>query len=262
VYEEQGAEGATRETAMLAHLAGRGVETPSPVAARDGRFVGELVGKPAVLFPWRPGRMRCQASVTPADVTRIGAALAHVHVEGRGVSMGEGRFRPEDLTRRLARIRADARFAGVAPLLEGKLGRWLAERDPSLPRGLIHGDLFRDNVLWNDDGTISALLDFESASDGVLAYDLMVAVLAWCVGDGLDPELARALVAGYEAVRPMNPRERAGLRAEGCLAALRFTITRLTDYAMREEAAGPRTLKDWRRFLLRVEALEDLPSFP
>ena len=127
-----------------------------------------------------------------------------------------------------------------------------------MPRGLIHGDLFRDNVLWAG-GWIVALLDFESASEGVFAYDLMVTVLAWCFGDGLDLTLMRALIAGYERVRPLSAEERAGLVAEGCAAALRFTITRITDYAMRV-TDGPRVIKDWRRFERRLAQLEGLSA--
>jgi homoserine kinase type II len=121
----------------------------------------------------------------------------------------------------------------------------------------VHGDLFRDNVLWGDEGELAALLDFESASDGVLAYDLAVTLLAWCFGDTLSSPLARAMVAGYEAERPLAVAERAGMLAEACVAALRFTITRVTDYAMRV-VTGPRVLKDYRRFLARLDALEAL----
>ncbi len=119
----------------------------------------------------------------------------------------------------------------------------------------MHGDLFRDNVLWDMDDGLAALLDFESACAGTYAYDLMVTILAWCVGDALDVRLARAMREGYEKVRPLRDDERRGLRAEGAFAALRFTITRITDYAMRTDAAGPRVVKDWRRFLMRYETL-------
>ena len=112
-------------------------------------------------------------------------------------------------------------------------------------------------MLWDERGEIAALLDFESASDGVYAYDLMVTVLAWCFGDALDAGLMRAMVDGYESVRPLEARERAGLLAEGCVASLRFAITRLTDYAMRV-TDGPRVVKDWRRFQARLLALEAL----
>jgi homoserine kinase type II len=101
-------------------------------------------------------------------------------------------------------------LAAQAAPLRRALNAWSARRDSSLPRALIHGDLFRDNVLWNG-AEIAALLDFESASDGVLAYDLMVTVLAWCFGDALDVSLARAMVAGYAEVRALSRAETDGL---------------------------------------------------
>ena len=97
-----------------------------------------------------------------------------------------------------------------------------------------------------------------SASDGRFAYDLAVTILAWCFGDELDLDHARALVAGYESRRPLEAAERAGLQAELALAALRFATTRITDYAMPRAADAPRVIKDWRRFWKRLRAVEAL----
>ncbi len=262
IYEEQDDEGARGEARRLQHLAARGVRTPAPVVRRDGTFVGSVHGKPVVLFPWRDGHMRCLASVTAEDARRVGVALGELHVAGRDAPRGPGRFEPKDLEARLDRL-AGVPFpeiAGQAEPLRAKLAYWNARRDSSLPRGLAHGDLFRDNVLWHDDGTISALLDFESAASGVLAYDLMVTLLAWSFRDTLDASVAGALVGGYEEVRPLSRNERTGLLAEGCVAAIRFTITRLTDSELRAAEAGvaPRRDKDWRRFALRLATLEAL----
>ena len=262
IYEEQGHDGAVAEAERLGLLAARGVRTPPPIARRDGSFVGDFQGKPVVVFPWRDGQMRCLASVTPRDAGRVGAALAELHAAGRDLDVPPGRFEPKDLLARLELLErapypAIAKEAG--PLRE-KLTGWVARRDPSLPRGLVHGDVFRDNVLWGEDGEISALLDFESASSGVLAYDLMVTLLAWSFRDELDVAVARALLAGYQAVRPLGDRERDGLLAEGCVAAIRFTITRLTDAELRAAEAGttPRRDKDYRRFAMRLAALESM----
>jgi homoserine kinase type II len=130
----------------------------------------------------------------------------------------------------------------------------LAEnRDRALPAGLVHGDLFRDNVLWTGD-RVAALLDFESAFRGPLAYDLAVLVLSWCYADAFEPDLARAMVRSYESVRPLEPIEKRALYTEMRFGALRFTITRITDYSMR--GGEGRVMKDWRRFLARLDALE------
>jgi homoserine kinase type II len=259
IYEEQDHDGARGEAARLEHLAARGVRTPPPLARRDGTFVGTVKEKPAVLFPWRDGTMRRLRDVTPVDAQRVGVALGELHRAGRDAPRLPGRFEPRDLEARLDRLATVPYpdIANQAEPLRAKLAHWVARRDTSLPRGLTHGDLFRDNVLWGEDGEISALLDFESAASGVLAYDLMVTLLAWSFRDGLDEAVARALVRGYESVRPLSPRERAGLLAEGCMAAIRFTITRLTDAELRAAEAGveARRDKDWRRFAMRLAAL-------
>jgi homoserine kinase type II len=131
-----------------------------------------------------------------------------------------------------------------------------------VPTGIIHGDLFRDNVLFMEregdhHAHIAALLDFESASTGRFVYDIAVCILAWCVGDRLDCELARAMIEGYQSERSLTNPERAGMIAELATAALRFTITRITDYAMRE-GLGIKVVKDWRRFYARLEQVERL----
>lgn len=257
IYEEQDAEGAAAEARMLVALEGRGVKTPAPLGVKEGR--GPVVAeKPVAVFPWRAGGMRCQAGVTAEDARRVGAELARMHVAGEGVPVGEGRFRVEDLYGRIELIaRAPApELAEMAPVLTAKLAHWTSRRT-SPAQGLIHGDLFRDNVLWSDDGTIAALLDFESASRGRFVFDLMVTVLAWAFGDGLDAGIARGLCDGYRSVRELAEEERAALLTEGCIAALRFTTTRITDYAMKG-GIGPRVIKDWRRFAMRLRTLEEL----
>jgi homoserine kinase type II len=252
IYEEQGPLGARTDADLAAALATRGVPTPSPLRDRDGRTITLVGEKPAAVFPWIDGAIVCQARVTTAHAHAVGAALAKLHVAGAGVPVGEGRFRVEDVRRRLFRI-TDPHFREATRELMGALDRWTAERLPDLPRGLIHGDLFRDNVLWKDD-TIAALLDFESASEGALGYDLAVTLLAWCFGDDFDRDLVSAMRAGYESVRPLEPSEREGLLAEACIAAIRFTTTRITDYAMKPGES--RVMKDWRRFQSRLRALE------
>ncbi|MGH7272545.1 MAG: homoserine kinase [Polyangiaceae bacterium] len=262
VYEEQARAGAEHETSMLDRLAAAGVPTPAPLRRLDGSHVSSVHGKPAALFPWRPGTMRCQASVTQTDALRIWAALARVHVAGAGEEPYLGRFELRDLEARLDRIEAQGGggFPAIAASLWDALRKAHADRSPGLPRGLIHGDLFRDQVLWGEGGEISALLDFESACDGTFAYDLMVTVLAWCVGNDLDANLAAAVCEGYLGVRSLSDAERDGLAAEGSFAALRFAITRITDFAMRglsaNDTAQRSPARDWRRFMMRFNTLQ------
>ena len=264
IYEEQDRAGAEGEAQLVDHLARHGVPTPRPFQRADGLggFIWLLPGgadgrpasqgRPVAMFPWFEGESVCQARVTVDVAARIGGELARVHLAGASYPVARpGRFGTTDLRVRLEQIASSpkADLAAMAGPIRRELERVESARDPALPRGVIHGDLFRDNVLWKD-GRPVALLDFESASQGVLLYDLMVAVLAWCYGSDLEAPLVRAMLAGYKGVRPLSEGELAQLAVEAKLAALRFTITRITDYAMRN-GLGSRVMKDWRRFWAR-----------
>ena len=259
VYEEQGAVSAAGEARLLAHLAAEGVKTPRPRAlvADAGRFIAEHAGKPVAVFPWIEGDSLCQRRVTKDAAFKLGAALGEVHRAGDSfVGASPSRFGAPQLASRLRGLDAmdlDPDLTAVVARLGDDLAR-LADR-PIVGEGLIHGDLFRDNVLWQG-GEIRALLDFESASIGSRPFDLMVTILAWCFGDGFDPELARSLAAGYTRARPLPEAEAEALHVEGSFAALRFSITRITDFELRPRGNG--VFKDYRRFLARAAALAEL----
>jgi homoserine kinase type II len=271
VYEEQDTAGAEGEARMLDHFALQGVATPRPLPRRDGTgFTFALEGarapgsndatpRPVALFPWRDGEILCQARVTPQAARTVGEKLAEVHqASGTFGEKRPGRFRIEDLRGRLLRIEKadDAALRAMVPEIEKRLDRAVGERDPGLPGGIIHGDLFRDNVLWQGP-ELSALLDFESACEGSFAYDLMVTVLAWCYGDDFDERLVRAMCEGYAAKRPLAAEEVRAFETEARIACLRFAVTRITDYTMRR-GLGERVMKDYRRFWLRHERVAEL----
>ena len=270
VYEEQDTAGAESESRLLDHLAQSGVATPRPLPRRDHRgFTCTIDAKPTpangattrpvALFPWRDGEILCQARVTPEAARKVGEKLAEVHLAGQSFREPKpGRFRIPDLRLRLERIAQadDPALRAMVPEIRTRLDRAERERDPSLPAGIIHSDLFRDNVLWQG-GAVVALLDFESACAGSFAYDLMVTVLSWCYGDDFDERLVRAMFEGYAAKRPLSPAEVAALGTEARIGALRFTITRITDYTMRT-GLGERVMKDYRRFWQRHERVAAL----
>ena len=260
IYEEQDAAGAAREAVVLAHLAGHGVPTPAPIVGRDGAATRSIAGKPAALFPWVEGGMLCQRAVTTEAAETVGAALARIHLAGHapGARLDEGRFDPAHLVARCERVAAsrDPEARVLAGPLRDAMTDVARRRRHDVPRGLVHGDLFRDNVLWTGEGAdrcsrIAALLDFESAHDGPFAYDLAVTILSWSYGSRLDTDLARAIVRGYRSVRELEAGDREVLYDETVFAALRFTITRITDDAIR---VGKR----WQRFVERREAIEGL----
>ena len=255
VYEEQDLAGARSEAALLLHLAGAGLAVAPPIARVDGEgWVTAHAGKPVAVFPWIDGEIRCQRGVSANDTHRVGTMLARIHAAGSPTPR-EGRFTVARLDERCEAIArsTDADLAAMAPTLRALLDDVAARRTEDAPRGLCHGDLFRDNVLFRGE-EIAAVLDFESAADGPFAFDLAVTILAWCVGDDLDLALARALVDGYRSVRAIEPATARALFVEARLAALRFTITRITDYAMRAHL-GANVPRDWRRFWMRHERL-------
>lgn len=265
IYEERSREGAEAEARLLDHLANAGIPTPRPLARLDGRgFTVELEGKdrarPVAIFPWQTGEMICQKLVTPRHTLAVGAMLGRIHRAGAGFrEKPTGRYEAPRLRERLDVIAkaSSPELREMAAKIAEKLDAVVAIHEAEYgPRGVIHGDLFRDNVLWEGE-RMAAVLDFESACEGSFAYDLMVTALAWCYGDSFDVELVRALLAGYQSVRPLESNEREAFLAEAKFAALRFTITRITDFAMRCEE-GANLPKDWRRFWKRHAELEAL----
>jgi hypothetical protein len=170
----------------------------------------------------------------------------------------ESRFDLPALRARLEALRPQA----LAPDVRAAR-RLLIDRNHEIARGafeaeplpLVHGDVFRDNVLFGPDALV-AVLDFESASRGSAAFDLAVTWLAWCFGDTLDLACSGALGAGYRSVRPIHPHERADLRRASELACVRFATTRITDYELRPAGVG--RYKDFRRWLARAECVEAL----
>jgi homoserine kinase type II len=209
------------------------------------------------VYPFVEGEILCQRRVDEAAAAEVGRALARVHLASPEVpGLGEGRFRLADLRERLLRVDASGRrdLKEAADTVRRLMDHYEPQRSSGLPGGVVHGDLFGDNVLFRE-GRVVALLDFESASRGVFAYDVMVTMLAWCFGDELDVQLAGALLRAYHAVRPLTGPELDALVTEGAVVCLRFATTRLTDFSLRvPEGTAP--TRHYGRFLARLEALE------
>jgi homoserine kinase type II len=232
---------------------------PRVLAAADGRPFATVAGRPALLFAFAPGEALGDEAAGPEACRRVGEQLARLHEVGQAFPRDRPNpFGPERVRAWLAALRedgpADPEARAALPLLEEELAR--AGALPGAPRGLVHGDLFPDNVLWLGD-RISAVLDWEMSCAAPFAYDLGVALCAWCAApDGaLDRARAAALVAGYAGARRLEPETADALHPFARYAALRFTASRL--FALRAPDLGRERMprKDWRPWRDRLLAL-------
>jgi homoserine kinase type II len=248
------------EARVIEHVAARGVPTPVPLHTRAGDRCLAFADSFISLFPWVPGRTLSRAEVGASEARQAGRALAELHEAGADYpERPRGRYEPDEIERRFARVAdlgdpgLDHAVSVLGPALVG-LPR---ERVPGLPSGIIHGDLFIDNVLYGDEGRLTALLDFEQASWGTWAYDLAVTLLAFAFGrDDFRPDVTRALLEGYGERRRLTAVERAAFAAELRFAACRFAITRITDVYLRRGTGAPGG-KDFGRYLLRLARVEE-----
>jgi homoserine kinase type II len=243
------------EAELVAALAAAGVTTPAPLPAPDGAPYLVADGKLVSVFPWVDGVHRCTAAVTPADAAAVGRELAELHLRGLPLAARfeqPGIYTFAAILERLAGFASTTDPALVAPvaLLKDEAAWQTARLDArrAAPRGVIHADLFRDNVLFGEHGIV-ALLDFEQAATGSLVYDLAVCINAWCFTTDFVGARVAALVRGYDAVRPLTAADDAALAIECRAAAMRFAVTRITDVYLRDTVST----KDFRRYLARLE---------
>jgi len=248
-----------REAAIVAHAAAQGVPTPVPRATTDGLAFARWRGEFVSLFPWVVGRTLARAELTPAHAAAVGGALAKLHHASAGFpDHTPGRYEPSEIAARLARVAALDRpqLAQAVAVLTPEMAQLGIERTADLPEGIIHGDLFVDNVMFDDAGALTALIDFEQASWGHVAYDLAVTTLAFGYGrDDFRPEIVRALIDAYAAARPVTDAERAAFGAELRFVACRFAITRITDVHLKR-AAGAAPGKNFQRYLDRLASVK------
>lgn len=214
---------------LLAHLARHGIPCPAPIANRDDEYLGMLKGKPAVLVTRLPGEPVERPD--GANCSAVGAMLAHLHVAGQ--AYGRRLANPRGLS--WWRSASNAVMPMLPPddsaLLREELRFQSLFRLSDAPRGVIHGDLFRDNVLF-DGKHISGVIDFYFAGNDALLLDLAVAVNDWCLADDgqLDEARSLALLEAYHAVRPLTALERGAWPVMLRAAALRFWVSRLHDF--------------------------------
>ena len=218
--------------ALMEHLAGRGINCPQPVKNRGGGMLGRIADRPAAIVTFldglwirRPGPGHCAA---------VGEALAHLHLAG-----GDFRMRRENALSlqawRPLYEQAGPRGDSVKPGLCEEISRELnvLERNwpKGLPDGVIHADLFPDNVFFLGD-RLSGLIDFYFACTDTLAYDVAVCLNAWCfeADHAYNVTKGRALLKSYARVRELGAEELAAFPMLARGAAMRFLLTRLVDW--------------------------------
>lgn len=253
VNEGKSVEDCTWEAALVVDLAAAGLPVPVPREASDGQRLFVHRGLIVSVFAWQPGRHRAPSEVSVADADAIGETLARMHVAASArprSTWRAGIYQFADIVGRFEGFRGsrDPALAHAIAVLGDEFS-WLTAQAgvrAAASHGVIHQDLFRDNVLW-DDGRLVAILDFEQASRGSFVYDLAVAVNDWCWDR---PVIARAMIEAYHRAHPLTAADRAALPVELRAAAARFTVTRITDVHLRQ-VDNPD--KDFRAFLARVE---------
>jgi len=213
---------------LMAHLARHGIPCPNPVANRHNQFLGTLKGKPACIVSRLSGKSI--SAPNHAQCAAIGAMLGQMHIAGQ--SFSQIMPNPCGAAWRAATAPQVRPFldAAQAALLDNEVTLHGRQYPVSLPQGVIHADLFRDNVLMEED-RIGGLIDFYFACTDALLHDVAITVNDWCMdADGrLDEQRTRTLLRAYHAVRPLLDCERDAWPLMLRMVALRFWLSRLYD---------------------------------
>jgi homoserine kinase type II len=216
---------------LMAHLAARGVHCPQPEKNRRGEVYSQLAGRPAAIINFLEGMWPRKPNA--AHCAGVGDALARMHLAGRDFPLVRNNPLSVAGWRTLfdaAAPRADSVQAGLRDFLARELDHLAARWPADLPVGVIHADLFPDNVFFLGD-KVSGLIDFPFACNDILAYDVAICLNAWCfeADHSFNVTKARALLGAYTRARPLSEAEQKALPLLARGAALRFLLTRLVD---------------------------------
>jgi homoserine kinase type II len=239
--------------ALMSRLAARGIPCPQPVADAAGQRWRPLLGKPAALLSCLPGVTAEQP--TPAQCRAVGEMLARLHLAAADIpdpppNPCGAAWRAKVGAELLPKLAATER-----ELLADELAYQAAQDFSALPRGVIHADLFRDNVLWDVDGRLSGVLDFYFAGEDCLLFDLAVLANDWC----FNPATLLELLAGYAGVRPLSAAESLAWPALRRAAALRFWLLRL-EVRHRPRQGEVVTIKDPEHFRAMLQCFRLAPE--
>ncbi len=218
--------------ALMEHLHARGISCPQPVQNRKGEVLGEVAGRPAAIITFLDGMWIRRPS--PAHCAALGEALARLHLAGldfkrtRANALSLAGWRPlfESCRKRAHELHRD-----LEQFLDAELSHLETEWPHGLANGVIHADLFPDNVFFLGD-RLSGLIDFYFACTDALAYDVAICLNAWCFETDLSYNVTkgRSLLHAYARVRPLSSSELESLPLLARGAAVRFLLTRLVDW--------------------------------
>ena len=250
--------------ALMEHLAARGITCPVPVHDRQGRTLRELAGRPAALVTFLDGVSVRRPNI--GQCALLGEGLARFHLAGENFPMQRANsLSLSGWVPLFAAIGsgADQIIPGLGAEIERELGHLTQHWPADLPQGVIHADLFPDNVFFLGP-RLSGLIDFYFACNDMLAYDIAVCLNAWCfeTDASFNVTKARALLQAYEGVRALSPDELDAMPTLARGAALRFLLTRTYDRLNIDEGAlvKPKDPSEYLRklrFHRRVKSYRD-----
>ena len=246
---------------LMDHLAAAGISCPTPLRDRSGAMFAELAGRPAALVTFLDGLSLRRPQTR--HVAALGQALAELHLAGRGFAMR----RPNslslggwsDLTALLGGD-ADRVSPGLAEIIGDELRALQRSWPQDLPEGIIHADLFPNNVFFLGD-RLSGLIDFYFACNDFLAYDIAICLIAWCFEEDRSFNITKgqALLTGYARRRPLEGAELDALPLLVRGAALRFLLTRAYDWLHTPENALVKRL-DPAEYLRKLRVLQKVAT--
>ncbi|MEP0943625.1 MAG: homoserine kinase [Rhizobiaceae bacterium] len=217
---------------LMDHLASRGFTCPLPIRNKEGQALGRLENRPAAIISFLEGM---EVSHPNSDYCRLaGETMARLHLTAQDFDIHRANaLAPAGWPALVdsAVDEADTVEAGMAELITSELTFAEQNWPDNIPSGVIHADMFKDNVFFLD-GKLSGVIDFYFACNDFLAYDLAIGINAWCFDDDLqfDEQRCKALIAGYQQVRQLEPAELMALPVLARGAALRFLLTRVNDW--------------------------------
>ena len=258
IDEVKGESEVRREIDLLAFLRKHAFPCPHPLQDRMGRFYRDYDNKCVSIYRYHEGRVLPVMRLRPTQLETIGRALGELHVIGKGYKKGiDNRFSFERIADLYlsVRNRLPNYFRKITRTLEDEIDYLTRYLEGKLPKGIIHGDLFADNLLFRGE-RLTAMLDFEAACRGKFIFDIATAVNALCFVDGgYSLDRFRYLLHGYESVRTLSLAEWDAFPNELRYSSLRFTVTRLHDFFLKPIDGDQRVNKDFREFFDRLRVL-------